>query len=186
MNDALPIGDRIRARRAQAGWSLEELGRRSGVSRAMLSEVERGRKNPTVRLAWQVARALGLTLTELFEADPKDEVQVLRAAERAWLKDPATGVTRAGMTSSLFDRKLELAWYELPPGATTGPMVPNRPGVREQASVLRGTLRLRLGGRTFELGPGDSLSYRAGAVEYLSGGEGCAFLLLSDSSRALP
>ena len=61
------VGAQIRARRQQQGLTLDALAQRSGVSSAMLSEVERSVKNPTVKLAWQIARALGCSLTELLD-----------------------------------------------------------------------------------------------------------------------
>ena len=88
----------------------------------MLSEVERARKNPTVKLAYQIALALGCSLTELLEDGAVPTVSITRASERRTLLDPDTGVVRHGLRAELLDRHLELAWYELPARQTSGEM----------------------------------------------------------------
>jgi transcriptional regulator with XRE-family HTH domain len=183
---ASQMGPNVRARRKRMGLSLDALAKRSGVSTTMLSEVERGVKNPTVKLAYQIARALGCSLTELLESSPVPAVHVVRSGQRRSLVDPQTGVTRHGMRTELLERQLEVVWYELPPGATAGEMDPNRPGVVELLSVVRGELTLRLGESEYALGPGDSITYGAQTVmEYRNDArQPCTVLLISDSSRA--
>src|SRR5688500_12981152 len=140
------VGQAVRRRRREAGLSLEELAERSGVSATMLSEVERGLKNPTVRLAWQVARALACSLSDLIEDEPAPGPAILRAARRKSLVDPGSGVERHGWSGEFRRRGLELVAYVLPPGASAGEMAPNRAGVLEWVGVTRGTLVLVLGG----------------------------------------
>lgn len=185
MTDAPDIGRQIRRRRQELGLTLEALASSSGVSTTMLSEVERSVKNPTVRLAWQIARALDCSLTDLLEDPDRPPPRVVRAEDRRTLVDPETGVVRHGQSTDLLHRGLEVAWYELPPGAGTGEMSPNRPGVLEQVIGLTGRLRLRVGGENVEIGPGDSVTYGPQAVvEYRNAGRtACEFLLLSDRSR---
>lgn len=188
MTEAPDIGHRIRHRRQQLGLTLEALAATSGVSATMLSEVERSVKNPTVRLAWQIARALDCSLTDLLEEPDRPPTRVVRAADRRTLVDPETGVTRHGQSATLLRRGLELAWYELPPGRGTGEMSPNRTGVVEQVIGLRGTLQLRVGDEEIQVREGDSVTYGPQAVvEYRNTGRTpCEFLLLSDRSRERP
>src|SRR5262245_7589338 len=76
---------RLKELRSQRGWSLETLARASGVSRSMLSEIERARANPTVAVAFRIARAFGMSLAELVEApEVTSNVTVIRASDRAY------------------------------------------------------------------------------------------------------
>ena len=182
------LGATLRRRRQALGLSLESLAEASGVSAAMLSEVERGVKNPTVRLAYQIARALGCSLTELLEDGSTRPPQIVRAAARPTLVDPETGVTRHSLSPEMQRRGLELVTYTLPPRTSAGEMAPNRPGLLEHVSVLKGTLLLCLDGVEHELAEGDGATYDpAVTVEYRNPrARACSFVLLSDSTRALP
>lgn len=187
MNEALPdIGGSIRRRRQARGLTLESLAGAAGVSVTMLSEVERSVKNPTVRLAWQIARALGCSLTELIEEPGPAGPRIVRAAQRSRLIDPETGVERIGVTTDLQRRGLEVASYRIPPDSSSGEMSPNRPGVLEHIVVLSGRLTLRLGDELEVLDEGDHVTYGPQTeVEYRNdAGVPCEFLLLSDSLDA--
>ncbi len=179
------LGAQIRRRRRRAGLTLEALAAASGVSATMLSEVERSRKNPTVRLAWQIARALGCSLTDLLEESPPPPPRVVRAHERAILREPDGGVERFGVRTALAGGALEVAEYRLRPGAGTGPMEANRDGVLEHVVVVSGRLLLRVGDATMQLRAGDHATYAPQvAVEYRAGaGRACRFLLLSDAGE---
>lgn len=182
---ATTIGANIKRRRQGLGLSLEGLAKQSGVSSTMLSEVERSVKNPTVKLAYQIARALGCSLTDLLEDGPAIPTSIIRATERRTLVDPSSGVARHGITSELSDRGLEIAWYELPPGQSSGEMGANRIGVVEHLIVMEGEVEVVLGGDAHPLGPGDSIYYGPQTTtEYRNVGDAPAtILLLSDSSR---
>ena len=61
------FGGRVKHLRAERGWSLEELASASGVSRSMLSEIEREQANPTLAVTMRIAQAFGLSLADLLE-----------------------------------------------------------------------------------------------------------------------
>lgn len=180
------IGPNIRRRRQALGLSLDALARASGVSATMLSEVERSVKNPTVKLAYQVARALGCTLTDLLDEEPILPVRVIRSGERRRLVDPDSKVVRYGLASQLLGDHLEVAWYTIPPGQSSGELDANRPGVVELVTVLRGKLTFMLGGEQHTLGAGDTITYGPQTTtEYRNDGiEPCEILLLGDTSKA--
>ena len=180
------IGRNIRHRRQALGLSLDALAQASGVSSTMLSEVERARKNPTVKLAYQIALALGCSLTELLESSARPTVSMTRASERRTLLDPDTGVVRHGLRPPLLDRHLEVAWYELPAGQSSGEMGPNLAGVVELLTVIEGRARIVLGGTAHELEPGDSIIYGPQTTtEYQNPGpEPARLMLLIDTSKA--
>lgn len=182
------VGQAVRRRRRAAGYSLEELAARSGVSATMLSEVERGLKNPTVKLAYQVARALACSLSDLIEDEPAAGPAILRAARRRSLVDAGSGVERHGWSGEFRRHGLELVHYVLPPGESAGEMAPNRAGILEWVGVTRGELVLVLGGERHRLARGDSATYGPQvSVEYRNEGRGaCEFLLVSDARGAQP
>lgn len=181
------IGEQIQRRRREAGLSLEALSQRSGVSPAMLSEIERGKKNPTVKLAYQVARALGCSLSDLVGEAEQPLVQVQSAATRRVFVDRETGIERSGQQTMLAGGRLEVAWYTLPAGASTGEMGPNRAGLMERITVIEGTLIVMLNGVEHQLNAFDALTYGVQTTEYRnpSGDRAVRFLLLSDASRCI-
>src|SRR5829696_7269800 len=71
------LGERVRELRRRRGLTLEELAERSGVSRAMISKVERGEKNPTLVVAAKLAEGLGITLSEFAGTEKQREVVVV-------------------------------------------------------------------------------------------------------------
>lgn len=161
-------------RRAQK-LTLKDLAERSGVSVGMLSEVERGTKNPTVRLAYDIAQALGCSISTLLEGP----------MGAGLLHDPGSGVRRESHANELLHGRLEVVIYTLEPGASSGEMAPNRPGTLETVVVLDGELDLLLDGEARRFIAGESVGHGVQATEYrnASDAEPCRFLVLVDTSR---
>src|SRR5436189_5942599 len=79
------LGDRVRQLRAERGWSLEQLAAASGVSRSMLSQIEREQANPTLAVALRIAQAFGMSLSDLIEMPgATSSVAVIRADDHAF------------------------------------------------------------------------------------------------------
>lgn len=184
------VSGQIRTRRAALGLTLDELAGRSGVSRSMLSEIERGVKNPTIKVLFQVAQGLGCTISQLLGEPVTDpataEVVVVRAGERHVLVDPRSGVARYALSPAFLRRGIEVLKYVIPPGAGTGDFSPQRPGVEEHIVVVRGALACRIGGLPVALATGDSLWFRADVSHGFRnpGDEPCDYIVLIDASRA--
>src|SRR5215216_5501483 len=94
------LGGRVREFRRERGLTLEALAERSGVSRAMISKVERGEKNPTLIVAAKVAEGLGVSLSQLVGIDERREVVVVPRARRMIMRDPGTGLERQLLSPS--------------------------------------------------------------------------------------
>src|SRR6059058_1253462 len=75
------VGDNLRKLRAQRGLSLEKLAQQSGVSRAMLGQIELGQSAPTINVLWKIAAGLGVTFSALLTAQPRSGPRVLRGKE---------------------------------------------------------------------------------------------------------
>ena len=84
---ALHVCERVKSLRGQRGWTLEQLSAASGVSRSMLSQIERGNANPTLAVAYRIAQAFEMTLADLVDVP---------------LGRPKIDVVRADDTSSIF------------------------------------------------------------------------------------
>ncbi len=156
------LGLRIKALREAMGFSLRELGERSGVSAPLLSQVERGETSPTLSSAAKIASGLELTLSQLLRLDEGQHVAVSRASGRR--RYQRGGHRFEELTPPLPGQRADVSLHALKPGATTGgradpPM--HEPGSRETAVVLSGTLALVVDGTRHELGEGDSVTFDA-------------------------
>lgn len=182
------LGEAIRDRRGELGLTLEGLAERAGVSRAMLSEIERGVKTPTIRTLSQIAAGLGTTVGQLIgEAPARDELQpdVLRLAERPTLVEPRTGIVRQMLAPALQPAGLAIAWWIIPPGQRTEPASGPHPRRALHITVIQGTLRCALGHQEIALAAGDSLTFTDDTLLTFHNpdAEACHFLLVGRDSQ---
>lgn len=177
------LGERVRTMRRGAGLTLDELAERAGVSRAMLSKVERGEKNPTLVVAARISEGLGVTLTQLIETEKRGSVVVLPRAGRRVMRDPETGFERQAISPNPGGRGVELVYNVVPEGSTSGEFPPHRKGVEEHVVVERGRLRAVLGGEEHVLETGDAVYFEADVPHRFDNtGEGeCGYYLVIDS-----
>jgi len=159
----MDLGNNIRDRRTELGMTLEALAAKSHVSRAMLSDIEREAKSPTVRVISQIAMGLDTTLSELLgEPPPKQrgqESQLVRKSQRQILVEPQSGVERHLLSPALVRHGIEINWLVVPPGQNSGVFPPQPDGTMEHITVVRGTLHCRLGTNEVVLEEGDSLTF---------------------------
>jgi transcriptional regulator with XRE-family HTH domain len=156
---AAEIAARIRLERERHGWSLGELAERSGVSKAMLSKVEREEASPTAVILARIATALGLTLAGLVSpADHTKARRVLPAKEQPRWTDPATGYVRRQIFQSP-DHPLELVEVSLPPGKRVAFPASSYAFIRQVVWVLGGELELHDGDNFHTLKSGDRLEF---------------------------
>ena len=177
------LGERIRALRRERGLTLEVLAGRSGVSRAMISKLERGEKNPTLVVAAKVAEGLGVSLSQLVGVEEKREVVVMPKERRMVVRDPDTGFERQLLSPSFGGRGIEFIRNVVPRGSGSGEFPPHRRGVEEYVVVERGRLRAILGGEEYLLEEGDALYFEADVPHrFDNAGEGeCSYYLVVDS-----
>ncbi|AOK31188.1 DNA-binding protein [Burkholderia singularis] len=155
------VGEQIQRLRNERKLTLDDLSRAAGVSKSMLSEIERDKANPTIAVAWRLTNALGISLDELF-AQPK-------TPETIRVDGPHDIPTLAGHEAHYLLRvwgPIELAgkfeWYELTlPANGALASNPHEPGTREHLTVLHGTLEVDAAGGTRRLKAGDTARYPA-------------------------
>ena len=177
------LGERVRALRRERGLTLEGLARRSGVSRAMISKLERGEKNPTLVIAAKVAEGLGVSLSQLVGVEERREVVEVPRERRMVMRDPETGFERQLLSPSFGGRGIEFLRNVVPGGSSSGEFPPHRRGVAEYVVVERGRLRALLGGDEYFLDEGDALYFEADITHrFDNAGEGeCSYYLVIDS-----
>src|ERR671914_1762072 len=177
------LGERVRELRRGRGLTLEELAERSGVSRAMISKLERGEKNPTLVVAARLAEGLGVTLSRLAGMEERREVVVVPRERRMVMGDPETGFERQLLSPNFAGRGVEFIRNEIPEGSTSGEFPPHRRGVEEHIVVERGRLRATLAGEEYLLGEGDAVCFEADLPRrFDNAGEGeCSYYLVISS-----
>jgi transcriptional regulator with XRE-family HTH domain len=154
--DAL-IAQRLKAHRSARGWSLDELAQRSGVSRAMISRIERCDSSPTAGLLAKLSDALGVSLSSLMtEADAPRHAVSRRSAQPLW-RDPETGYVRCMVSPPADETDAEIVAIELPAGARVAYEPLRNVRYDQQVLVLDGRLRVQLGREAVDLDAGDCL-----------------------------
>jgi transcriptional regulator with XRE-family HTH domain len=155
------LGTRVKELRRRRGLTLEELAERAGVSRAMISKVERGEKNPTLVVTAKVAEGLGVTLSELLRVEERREIVVVPREKRMVMRDSDTGFERQLLSPTFGGRGVEFVRNVVPHGSTSGEFPPHRRGVEEYVVVEKGRLRAAVGGEEHLLEEGDALYFEA-------------------------
>ena len=178
------LGVRVRDLRKERGLTLEELAGVSGVSRAMISKLERGEKNPTLVIAARLAEGLGVSLSRLAGVEERREVVVVPREGRTVLRDPETGFERQSLSPTFPGRGVEFLRNVVPEGSTSGDFPPHRKGVEEHVVVESGELQATLGGVKYLLHEGDALFFEADVLHRFDNvGRGeCAYYLVISST----
>lgn len=149
------LGARIRGERRARGISLERLAELSGVSRSMVSEVERGAKTPSVLVLDRLATALGTSIARLLDEPVRPDVVMLAGDRQHVVRDPA-GWERRILSPVLPDIEFEFMRTTLEPGVDAGEFSPHAPGSHEYVAVEQGCLRLTIDGVAHRLETGDA------------------------------
>ena len=155
------LGARVKELRRERGLTLDGLAGRSGVSRAMISKLERGEKNPTLVIAARLSESLGVTLSLLAGAEDRRAVVVVPGDRRMVMRDPDTGFERQLLSPTFGNRGVEFIRNVVPEGASSGEFPPHKRGVEEHIVVERGELRAVLAGEEYLLSEGDALYFEA-------------------------
>jgi XRE family transcriptional regulator, regulator of sulfur utilization len=175
------LAERLRAARKARGLSLDAAARLSGVSRSMVSQIERGESSPTVATLWNLTRALGVDFAGLLAADTPAGIEVVRAgAAPVIAAAPGVRIRILSPPESVGSHEV----YDL--SLDEGSALDSRahgPGCREHLTVIAGQVRLASGPGDEVLGPGDSARYPADRAHRIAadGGAARAILIVTDS-----
>ena len=174
------IAIHLKQRRLAIGLSLADLAERSGVSRAMISKVERSAASPTAALLGRLCNGLGLTLSALIANAEQSESPLMRAKDQTEWQDPVTGLVRTMISPRAPDSVVEIVRIDLPADASVN-YDPQRYLTYEQHVVpIKGRLHLTVGDQPYELGPWDCVLMPTNfALRFHNKGPGgCRYLVI--------
>jgi transcriptional regulator with XRE-family HTH domain len=151
------IGETLRKTRQAQELSVHALAERSGVSAGMISQIERGKTNPSINKITILASALGLQLGVFFEPKKEDALfRVIRKGQRHKINVPDPNFLFELLTPDL-DHQLEVVWVESAPGSSTEESPFPHEG-EECVILIQGTLEVHVGDETHVLNGGDSFT----------------------------
>lgn len=156
------VGGNLRRLRTKRGLSLERLSQLSGVSRAMLGQIELGQSAPTINVLWKIARALEVTFSALISSRTQSGALVLRSDEAKLLSSKDRSFTSRALFP--YDEPRRVEFYELRlAGGGVEQADAHAPGTSENLVVTAGTVEIDVAGETHRLNPGDSILFEADA-----------------------
>jgi transcriptional regulator with XRE-family HTH domain len=174
------IGTRVKELRARQQLSLRELASRANVSAAMISEIERGKKTPTIAVLSALATGLAVPTSYLFEKDvPVTRLSVTRRDDHRTVQI-APGMYNVVLGHPLDGSNVHFVRLEITKKAPVAPpTAPHPPGSIERAHVVSGRVELTVEDETVELSSGDSCAFRADRPHlYRNIGQGAAKVYL--------
>ena len=185
MNQRPDIHDRLAASlksaRKSKGLSLDAVAKLSGVSRSMISQIERGESSPTVATLWNLTQALQVDFAGLIEGKTAPGIEIIRADTAPTINGRGQGVRIRILSPAEAAGEHEV--YELS-FADGGILAsdPHSPGCREHLTVLEGLVRVQSGDEEQELQTGDTARYFADRPHRISSsGPARAILIVQNS-----
>lgn len=157
------IADRVRELRTAQALSLDALATKSGVSRSMISLIERGESSATAVVLERIATGLGVMLAALFDAPPGSAAAasrpLARREEQPQWRDPGSGYVRRNVSPSGVTAPMQIVEVRFPAGGRvafeTGPRDTK---VHQQVWLLEGSIEITVGSDRYRLREGDCLA----------------------------
>ena len=174
---------RLRQARRDKGLSLEAVARLSGVSRSMVSQIERGESSPTIATLWNLTRALQVDFAGLLEhGEAADRIAVLRQAEVPQIDNMGEGCCIRILSPPEEAGKHEVYDIRFTAGGNLVSQ-PHRRGAEESLTVLEGRVRVSSGTAEELLAEGDTGRYAADTDHAIAaeGGPARVFLIVKDA-----
>jgi transcriptional regulator with XRE-family HTH domain len=176
-----PVGLSLAALRSARSLSMDALSRQSGVSKSMLSQIERGRANPTVAVVWRLANALGVPLPELLgsaAAADQGAIQTVKAFDVPVMRSRDRRVTLRVLSPVELAGRYECYQIDFESGGILESAA-HASGAREHLTIIEGRIEATSGTHKALGSQLDTLRYRADVPHQLrSVGRGKAAALL--------
>lgn len=155
------VGRNLRNLRIKRGHSLERLAKLSGVSRAMLGQIETGKSAPTISLLWKVATALGVPFSNLLVAEAAAGTVLLRSEDAKILSSKDGRFTTRALFPFSAERKVEFYELRIAPHHRENAEA-HAPGTRENLVLVHGAVEISVqGSRPVALSQGDAIVFDA-------------------------
>ncbi|TVQ98118.1 MAG: XRE family transcriptional regulator [Spirochaetaceae bacterium] len=154
------IGQNIKRLRKEQQMTLDMLSEKSGVSKAMLSQIEAQKVNPTVATVWKIARGLEVDLDSLLHGGgaPVRKFSVTRSQEVATLDSSDSGPHIRVLSPIEMAEDLEIYLLTFDPGSVLDSEA-HAPGTEEYLTVIEGSVSVTVGEKQSTLAPGDFALY---------------------------
>jgi transcriptional regulator with XRE-family HTH domain len=159
-NLGLVVGHNIKRLRHRRNLSMEALAKLSGVSRAMLGQIELGRSVPTINVVWKIARAFDVPFSTLIASDTVKTIRVLPANETKLLTSSSGDFTSRALFPFDGERSTEFYELRLKPGCAEYADA-HAIGTMENIVIARGAMELEIGKDINQLGVGDAVLFQA-------------------------
>lgn len=173
---------KVRELRVSRGWSLDSLSAACGVSKSMLSQIERNEANPTLAVTARIAQAFGLSLGELVDSpSASPSIHVIRANDREYHYRSDKDCRIRTLSPLHLEKDVEFYELELKSGAKLKSAA-HFEGTREFLTLQKGRLTVSSGEEVVDLTKGDSASYRADVEHCIVNagrGDAVTFLVVS-------
>lgn len=154
------VGRNLRELRSERGLSLEKLAQQSGVSRAMLGQIELGQSAPTINVLWKISRALDVTFSTLIRARESGGTVVLRSETAKTLTSKDGSFKSRALFP--FDGPRRTEFYELTLAANAREDADaHAPGTIENLIVSRGSVSIHTPAAIHSLNEGDAIVFEA-------------------------
>jgi transcriptional regulator with XRE-family HTH domain len=150
----MELGDKIRSLRLKQKISIEQLSAMTGLSKGLISQIERDITGPSVASLWKIAKALNVTMNYFFD-DYDDFNQVVRKDERKKMIMEKANRTFELLCPDL-KKQIEMMWIEIEAGDSSKDELISHDG-EECGVVIKGTLRVLSGDKVYDLDEGDSI-----------------------------
>lgn len=169
---------KLKAARQQKALSLEAVAKLSGVSKSMLSQIERGESSPTISTLWNLTRALQVDFAGLLDNDtPASRIAVLRADEAPTIVVRGSGCKVRILSPPEDAGSHEVYELEFKPGDVLDSQ-PHTVGAREHLTAIEGSLRVTSGDSHETLHRGDSARYPADVAHRIASKDGARAILI--------
>ena len=151
----------MRRLRMRRGHSLERLAKHSGVSRAMLGQIETGKSIPTIGLLWKVANALDVPFANLLQPSTPRGAVILRRSDAKLLTSSQGQFTSRALFPFEGSRNVEFYELRIAPLHREAAEA-HAPGTRENLTVVRGVVEITAGSdKPLTLAEGDAVLFEA-------------------------
>ncbi len=159
---------RLKEARRAKGLSLEAVANLSGVSRSMVSQIERGESSPTISTLWNLTRALQVDFAGLLEGTKTaDQIEVLRKSEVPSIDNMGQNCHIRILSPPEEAGGHEVYDIQFDAGGALNSQ-PHARGAREQLTVLDGAVKVTSGSAVTELRQGDTARYAADIAHSIS------------------
>lgn len=158
----LIIGNKLKNIRSKRDLSLDELSKLTGVSKAMLGQIERGQSNPTVSTLWKIATGLKVSFS-VFIDESSDDLKVINQEDITPIIEEDNKMRLYPIFPFDMSKGFEIFTIELEPGCIH-PSTPHNDEVEEYIIVTEGEIEMTIDNKSFILKKGNSLNFKANKI----------------------